>query len=150
VFRVVPERAGDELARGVDGEAADVLGRGGSVPGVPLYRASAMCSRPPGSFRASAISSEVCADTSFSHGGLAPFHFSGHDGEAVTFEVMQLDGQALVFGQRGERFGQEHELLVPDGPLAGRRLVGGEPGLEPHRGLRLFIREVGRIRPPRP
>jgi hypothetical protein len=97
VFRVVPERAWDDLARGVDGEVADVLGRGGSVLGVGLYRASTMWSRPPGSSRASPISSQVCFDIWSSHGGLAPFHLSGHDGEEVTFEVIQLDGPALVF-----------------------------------------------------
>jgi hypothetical protein len=66
-----------------------------------------------------------------SHSAVASAHQPGDFGDGMTTEVVQLHGLALVRRQPGERLSQAEQLLVAHGLLAGRGLIGGEPGFEP-------------------
>ena len=56
---------------------------------------------------------------------------SGADvGHGDAAQVVHLDDDALVFRQLGQGAGQAQEVFLTADPLAGRRLVGGQPRLD--------------------
>ena len=68
-------------------------------------------------------------------GGRAPVEVPADLGQRPALAVLEQQRLALRLGQLGQGLHQQHRLLVPLGPLAGRRLLGGQPGVEPGGGL---------------
>ena len=54
----------------------------------------------------------------------------GDVGHRAVAQVVHLDDDALVLRQLGQGAGQAEQLLLTADPLAGRRLIGGQPRLD--------------------
>ena len=76
--------------------------------------------------------------------GFAEFLRDFHQAESL--QVMQHDRFTLEFGELRDDFGQSQQVLLLDGPLAGRRLHGGQPRVGAREREVLISRAKERVR----
>ena len=80
--------------------------------------------------RSSSRKSRHAATQQAADGGVAAAELPGDRRHRLAFQVFELHGAALVLGQLGQCLGQAQQAFAGHGPLAGRRIVGREPGLQ--------------------
>ena len=74
------------------------------------------------------------------HGIRCPIESYGNLGQGAALPVVQEEGLALGVGDSSQRIGHVDGQLVPHGLLAGRRLLGDQPGPEAvRRGIQFCL-----------